>query len=301
VTLPPTDRTLSTLEDSSEAAPLAPDLPPLTTVTLDGLGDIAVRHLEGPNGAPTVILIHGWTASADINYFTAYAALGEHFNVIAFDQRGHGSGLRTKRVFRLEDCADDVARVADAFNVDQFIPVGYSMGGTIAQLVWKRHPHRVRGLVLCATAPTFAERRDERVSFMGLTGLATLARVTPGQARDWISEQFYLQRKSETWGPWAVSQAAQHDWRMVLEAGRALGQFSSLPWLNEVDVPTSIVATLRDPVVPLRRQAKLFELIPHADIFRVNGEHDAIVAESSSFVPTLIRAIHAAARTSNVQ
>lgn len=237
------------------------------------------------------MLIHGWTASADINFFTAYRALGERFRVIAFDQRGHGSGLRTRRGFRLEDCADDVARVATAMGVDRFIPVGYSMGGAIAQLTWKRHAERVDGLVLAATAPHFAERRDERLSFLGLTGLAALARVTPGQARDRISDQVFLQRKTQTWGAWAVAQAARHDWRMVLEAGRALGSFSSLDWLSDIDVPTSVVTTMRDPVVPLRRQVKLFEGIPDAAAFRVDGEHDAIVANADRFVPTLIRAV----------
>ena len=273
------------------ADPPAPELPPSTIIDLAALGDVEVREVPGPAGAPTVILIHGWTASADINFFTCYRSLGEHVRVIAFDQRGHGGGLRTRRVVRLEDCADDVARVADALGVDTFIPIGYSMGGAIAQLTWRRHRDRVDGLVLAATAPHFAERRDERLSFLGLTGLAALARVTPSQARDRISDQVYLRRKTETWGPWAVAQAARHDWRMVLEAGRALGNFSSTDWLEEIDVPTSVIVTMRDPVVPLRRQVRLFDRIPGAEAFRVDGEHDAVVANADRFVPTLVRAV----------
>lgn len=285
------DDTDSSVDDAVDGEPPAPELPPATPVELAGLGEVDVREVPGPEGAPAVILIHGWTASADINFFTCYRALGEHVRVIAFDQRGHGSGLRTRRVVRLEDCADDVARVADALGIDTFTPVGYSMGGTIAQLTWRRHRDRVDGLVLAATAPHFAERRDERLSFLGLTGLAALARVTPTQARERISDQVYLRRKTETWGPWAVAQAARHDWRMVLEAGRALGNFSSTDWLGEIDVPTSVVVTMRDPVVPLRRQVRLFDEIPGAEAFRVDGEHDAVVANADRFVPTLIRAI----------
>lgn len=287
---------MTTIENSSESETLTPPLPPARTVELADLGELNVRHVEGPDGAPTIALLHGWTASADINYFSAYEALSEHFSIIAFDQRGHGSGLRSKKSFRLEDCADDVIRVADVLGIEHLIGVGYSMGGTIAQLLWKQHPERVSGLVLCATAPYFSERREERLSFMGLNGLATLARLTPGQARDWFSEQFYLQRKSESWGPWAIAQAAQHDWRMVLEAGHAVGQFSSLEWAHTIDVPTSVVVTLDDPVVPKSRQVKLFDLIPDADVFRVKGEHDAIVAHADRFVPTLVRAIDSVAR-----
>ena len=85
---------------------------------------------------------------------------------------------------------------------------------------------------------------------------------------------------------------------MVLEAGRALGEFSSSDWLHEIDVPTSIVVTMRDQVVPLRRQARLFDLIPGAEAFRVDAGHDAVVANPREFVPQLVRAVESAvART----
>ena len=238
-----------------------------------------------------MILLHGWTATADVNFFTCYRPLREHYRVIAFDHRGHGKGLRSRKPFRLEDCADDVALVADALGVDTFIPVGYSMGGPIAQLAWQRHRDRVDGLVLCATSPYFAGKRPERLSFLGLTGLATLARFTPAQARGWITDQVYLQRKADSWGTWAAEQVAEHDWKAILEAGRAIGEFSSSDWVSDIDVPTSIVITMDDPVVPPRRQAKLFDWIPGAEVFRVEGGHDAVVSNAKRFVPQLLRAI----------
>lgn len=211
--------------------------------------------------------------------------------MIAFDHRGHGRGIRSRKPFRLEDCADDVAAVTEALEIDSFVPVGYSMGGPVAQLTWQRHRDRVDGLVLCATTPYFAGKRPERLSFMGLTGLATLARFTPVQARDWITDQVYLQRKSESWGAWAAEQVAEHDWKAILEAGRAIGEFSSTDWIGDVDVPTSVVITMDDPVVPLRRQAKLWSWIPEAEAFRVQGGHDAVVANAQLFVPQLLRAV----------
>ena len=281
-----------TAEPAAPVTPPAPELPDGREVELDGLGSVLVREVPGPPGAPTVFLLHGWTASADLNFFTCYRPLGERFRVLAFDHRGHGRGLRTRKPFRLEDCADDVAAVADALGIDSFVPVGYSMGGPIAKLLWQRHPERVAGLVLCATAPYFAGRRPERLSFMGLTGLAALARYTPAQARSWMTEQFYLQRKSQTWGAWAIQQAASHDWRMVLEAGRAIGSFSSSDWIRDIDVPTAVITTMRDQVVPLRRQVKLFEWIDGAVPFRVDGAHDAVISNADRFVPQLTRALH---------
>jgi 3-oxoadipate enol-lactonase len=270
---------------------LSPDLPAGVPVELEGRGTTFVRTIEGPPGAPTVVLLHGWTATADLNFFTCYRALGEQYRVIAFDHRGHGRGIRSRKTFRLEDCADDAAAVCDALGVGHFIPVGYSMGGPVAQLLWQRHRERVAGLVLCATSGYFATSREERLGFLGISGLAAMARVTPLPARQWLTDQFYLQRKAEEWEPWAIAEARSHDWRAILEAGRAIGSFSSRDWLHEVDVPTSVLITMRDRVIPVRRQVRLFESIVGAEAFRIDGDHDSVVSNADRFVPTLLNAI----------
>lgn len=280
---------------------IEPILPPGRDIELPGRGTTFIRELPGPSpDAPTLILLHGWTASADLNWFTCYEALAEHYRVVALDHHGHGGGIRSRKVFRLATCADDVVALADLLGIDRFIPVGYSMGGPVAQLVWKQHHDRVIGLVLCATAASFASTREEKLSFMGVSGLAALARIAPAQARQWLTEQVYLQRKSGEWQPWAIEQVARHEWRTVLEAGRAIGNFSSKSWIGDVDVPTSLIITMRDRVVPLRRQIRLFESIHGAEAFRIDGDHDACVANANHFVPMLVRAVHSVCERAGV-
>ena len=164
------------------------------------------------------------------------------------------------------------------------------MGGTIAQLMWKRHEHRVRGLVLAATAGHWATSRKERFMFSLLTGIGGLARVTPQSIQQAISERMYLSRKTMTWEPWAALQIASHDWRSILEAGSALGRFDSRNWLPNVDVPTSVVITTEDQVVSPRRQRTLADLIPNTQVFEISGNHDAVYARASEFVPLLVNA-----------
>ena len=114
-------------------------LPPGRLIDIPGRGQTFIREVQGPDNAPTLILLHGWTATADLNWFTCFEELGKHFNVVALDHRGHGQGIRSRNSFRLEDCADDVVALADTLGINTFIPVGYSMGGTIAQHIWKQH------------------------------------------------------------------------------------------------------------------------------------------------------------------
>ncbi len=265
-------------------------LPPGRLIDIPDRGQTFIREVQGPDNAPTLVLLHGWTATADLNWFTCFEELGKHFNVVALDHRGHGQGIRSRSAFRLEDCADDVVALADVLGINTFIPVGYSMGGTIAQLIWKQHEHRVNGLVLCSTAPIFAKSREERLGFLGLTGLATIARFTPTQTVDWITEQVYLQRKAEGLDQWAIEEMSGHDWRQILEAGKEIGSFNSLKWLSEVDVPTSVVITTQDQVIPTERLQRLLDLLKDVDVHLVDGGHNAIYAEQRTYVPKLVAA-----------
>jgi 3-oxoadipate enol-lactonase len=48
-----------------------------------------------------------------------------------------------------------VVALAKALGIERFIATGYSMGGLIAQLLWRRHPERTSRLVLCASSRNF--------------------------------------------------------------------------------------------------------------------------------------------------
>src|SRR3954469_21660305 len=145
-------------------------------VELPGRGRTYVREMAGPPGAPTLVLLHGLAATGGLNWFASFEPLSRHFRVVALDHRGHGRGIRAPR-FRLADCADDVAALADVLGVERFVAVGYSMGGPIAQLTWQRHRDRVEGLVLCATSRNFRGTIRERTWYRTVPGIVAGARL----------------------------------------------------------------------------------------------------------------------------
>jgi 3-oxoadipate enol-lactonase len=271
-----------------------PVLPPGRHVWLPGRGRTFVRELAGPAGAPTVVLLHGWTATADLNWWAAYAPLAEHYHVLAIDHRGHGRGIRSRRPFRLEQCADDVAALAVAFGLRQIVPVGYSMGGPIAQLVWRRHPELVAGLVLCATSASFLGTMRERVLVSVASGGSTVAgavplgRLTSAALGKWTG---WRGRRSATW--WGFEEVARHDWTQILEAGRETLRFDSRRWVGEIDVPTAVVVNDDDRVVPTPRQRDLVARIPHAGMWTVHGGHAVCTTAPQRFVPSLLAACRA--------
>jgi pimeloyl-ACP methyl ester carboxylesterase len=258
-------------------------------IELKGRGRMRVFEIEGPEGAPTLMLLHGLAATGPLNWYTAFASLGKRYHVIAVDHRGHGHGIPTRR-FRLRDCADDAVAVADELGVREFIAVGYSMGGPIAKLCWSRHPGRVRGLVLCATAKHFTPRQFPVLTRAVMPGAVLGARVAPklvmsqiieGMVRDiQVPEvEAYVRREMSGADPAALAQAT-----------RAILRFSSRDWVSSITVPTAVVVTTRDEIVPTRRQYALAAAIPGAKQFEVDGDHFACANTRTNFVPELVAA-----------
>ena len=79
---------------------LPPGLPEGSIALLPGRGEVFYRHHRGDPSLPTLLLLHGWTASADLQWFTAYEQLAERYSFVAVDHRGHGRGLRSDEPFR---------------------------------------------------------------------------------------------------------------------------------------------------------------------------------------------------------
>lgn len=267
------------LHEARAAGP--PSLAPAHRIRLNGGGSAHYREVEGPPGAPAVVLLHGWLATAALNWFQVFEPLGEHFRVVAPDLRGHGSGIRTSRRFRLADCADDVASLIDHLDLGPVIVVGYSMGGPVAQLVWRRHPHLVGGMVLCATGTEFVAGNRERYVFSafmsamaGTTRLGSALGQLPAMAaRRVVGMQFGGQRSELQ--RWARQEMAGHSIRLLLEAGHAITNYSSRSWIHEIDVPTTVLITEDDTAVSPIGQFRMAMSIPGAHVNRVAGGHVA--------------------------
>ena len=273
-----------------------PALPPGRYVWLPGRGRTFVRELEGPPGAPVLVLLHGWTATADLNWYACFQPLAERFRVVAIDHRGHGRGLRSVEPFRLEHCADDVAALARELDIERFVPVGYSMGGPIAQLVWQRHRELVDGLVLCATSAVFTGTMRERLLFGVAAGTSVVAsavpinRLTTAALARWNARRH---RRGAAW--WGLDEVARHDWNRIIEAGRAIGRFDSTAWVGDISVPSAVVVTDDDDVVPVRRQLALADRLRQSSIWRVRGGHAVCTSAPERFVPALVAACTAVA------
>lgn len=279
---------------------MTPSLPPSHEVVLPRRGRTWVYDTgpppAGPAGPP-LLLLHGWTSTAALNFYRCFDRLAARYRVVALDHRGHGRGLRSRLPFRLEDCADDAAILSQELELGPCTVVGYSMGGPIGQLMWRRRPESVAHLVLCATAARFPVRRfNGAFGTFGSGAAAALSLVPPALRRIGMDYATARWRSTEGAALWAAAEWGRHDPTALVQAGVALSRYDSTGWIRRIDVPTAVVVTERDTTVSPRRQRYLADTIPGAVAFPVHGDHRVVADDPERFLGALLPACDAVRR-----
>lgn len=274
---------------------------PLTRlVELPGRGMTRVWDCAGPPGAGTVVLIHGMAGTAELNWGKVFVPLARHFRVVAADLRGHGDGIRLRSRFRLEDCADDVAALAGVLDIRRFVAVGYSMGGMVAQLLYRRHGALLSGLVLCSTAGHARGSPAEQMAALAVPTVAAALRWNPMMhlmGADFIGMALLGRVDDPATFRWARAQLRRTTLATTVSAMHAVCEFTSDSWISQVDVPTAVVITTRDSVVPPSRQLELARAIRGASVHHVDADHGACINAPRLFARALLTACWSAQPT----
>jgi pimeloyl-ACP methyl ester carboxylesterase len=283
------------LDRGDPLAPLPPpSIPAGRTVVVPGRGETFVRETPGRPGDPTIVLLHGWTASADLNWLRVYDTVPDLGRMIAIDHRGHGRGIRSEERFTLEAAADDVAALLVELDAAPAILVGYSMGGPISMLTWLRHPDVVSGLVLQATALEWRASKRERIIWRFMAVVEHLLRL--GRPRGIIEralrEMVEVSPDLEPLVGWLKAEMRRGDPEMLADAGRALGLYDFRSHAARVNVPTAVVVTTKDRLVRPRKQRQLAKAIPSSATFELHGDHDAAMVMGKEFPDVTTEALN---------
>jgi len=232
----------------------------LTALSADG----ARLHVEvhGPDGAPAVVLAHGWTCSTAF-WAAQIRELSADHRVIAYDQRGHGR-TPASPVCSTEALADDLEAVLTATlgPGDHGPFAGHSMGGMTVMAAATRPAFRAHAaaVLLCSTGSS------------RLVAESTVLPLRPGRLRTWLTGRVLGSRaplgpvtplarrilRYATMGPasapdmveacarivHACPRAVRHSWSHVLD------RLDLDDGVRQLRVPVEIVAGAADRLTP---------------------------------------------------
>ena len=271
--------------------PIPPrEMRPARTLNLPGRGEVFLRDSGGDG--PPVMLLHGWMASADLNWHGSYGPLVDAgYRVLAIDHRGHGRGMRPLTPFRLADCAADAAATVELLGLAPATFVGYSMGGSIAQLVARDHRPLASGIVVSATTQHWRDPDTKAIwKWMGVVGVA----LSIAPRATWNAGFRRLKVPVSPTTSWWLSEMMRHSARDLAEAGREMSRFDSRPWVRELSIPAASVVTTRDRSVAPSQQRELAAAIGGA-VFEAPIDHLEVAARRDDFNSALLDALAAVA------
>ncbi len=151
-------------------APLVTHDPSLPSETVAGI-QLHVRTAQGPDGARTVIVLHGGPGG-DFRSLQALDALSDQFHVVFYDQRGAGLSERASADrLTLDGHLEELQGVIELTSPDQApIVIGHSWGAMLASAFLGQNPDAVHSAILIEPGYLDAAGRgaweDEGTSYM---------------------------------------------------------------------------------------------------------------------------------------
>jgi pimeloyl-ACP methyl ester carboxylesterase len=250
----------------------------------------------GGGGEP-LLCVHG-LACDTLAWLPQLAAFSAEFRTVIFDNRDVGQSSMADGDYEIADMARDALALADHLELDSFHLVGISMGGAIAQEIAIQAPERVRTLTLAVTFPAggrYAQRLSE------VWG-ARVRQVSREQHIDELmlmnhSEEFYENPEAVEW---LRGMILQNPHPQPPEAfGRQLaacGRHDTRDRLGGLEMPTHVIGSERDILVPVWKSQEIASLIPGAKLTVLPGApHGVSLERAEEFNATALGFIREAA------
>ncbi|WP_072016200.1 alpha/beta fold hydrolase [Leptolyngbya sp. KIOST-1] len=223
-----------------------------------------------------ILCLHGHPGSAQaMAVFTE--SLSDRYQTLTPDLRGYGRS-RTPLDFELQDSLNDLVELLDTQNIERCLVLGWSLGGILAIELALRHPDRIAGLILVATAARPVGSHPP-VTWPDLinTGLASLINLAiPGHP--WVIQtlgkrslyRYLLQQHSSgayhrlaKEGFWAYLGTSKQANRAL---NRALAQrYNRLPNLGAIAAPSLVLCGAQDRHITAQASLETAAHLPQAD------------------------------------
>ena len=215
--------------------------------------------------------------------------LAQHFELLAYDQRGLGQTAVPDGPYTMRDYADDAGALLDALGWDRCLVMGVSFGGMVAQEFALRHPARVERMVLACTsaggagsasyplhelAHLDAEDRARHTLRIGDTRLADTERDNPERFAKLLA---YMTNSD---GIGADNPDREKGRALQLEARRHHDTYDRLPSLT---MPVYICGGRYDGIAPPANLEALHAQIPNSQLEFFEGGHLFMLQDRAAF------------------
>lgn len=207
--------------------------------------------------------------------------------LVRYDERGNGLSDWKVADLSFEAFVQDLETVVDAAGVERFDLLGISQGCAVSIAYAVRHPQRVRSMILYGGyAQGWAKRDDpseraRRTAMMDLTGCGW------GQGNPAFRQMFttlYFPEASDEQAHWfnelqRISSSPEGAQRLQ----QTLSEIDVTEHLEKVEVPTLILHSRNDAVIPFEAGRMLARRIPHAHFVPLDSYNHLVLQQEPAW------------------
>lgn len=249
-------------------------------------GELNYR-LEGPVDAPVLVLSNSLGTTHEM-WDAQVPAFSEHFRVLRYDTRGHGSSSVTPGPYSIEQLGRDVLGLADALGIDRFAFCGLSMGGLIGQWLGIHAGERMTRLVVCNTGAKIGtdEVWNERINTVLEGGEQAMSDMRDASVSRWFTPAFAEQQLAK------VARITQ-----MIASTSPTGYAANCAAVRDADyreqlgaikVPTLIVCGSQDPVTTADHGRFIQARVEGAELVEFEAAHLSNVEASDAFTQRVL-------------
>jgi pimeloyl-ACP methyl ester carboxylesterase len=259
-------------------------------------GGLSVAYARAGRGPP-IVLLHGILSDSRA-WSRQVAGLAGEFTAIAWDAPGAGQSSDPPEDFTAGDYANCLAGFMEELGLERAHILGLSWGGVLAQELYRRHPDRVRSLILADTYAGWAGSLPEEV---WRKRLEECLRESELPAAEFVPK----------WLPGLVSEepppglaeeiaALMHDFHPAgyRQMALAVAEVDTRDLLPHIRVPTLLLWGEQDRRSPLNVAEQLRDGIPGAKLVVIPGTgHESNLEQPERFnaeVAAFCRAVESA-------
>ena len=230
-----------------------------------------MRWREGGSGAGVVLFVHGFPFSGAV-WDDQLAAVPEGWRFLAPDLPGFGETPPVGGTLTMDRIADELAGFLAERQVRRAVVCGLSMGGYASLALWRRHPARVRALVLADTraAADTPQARAGRYESAARARSSGVRMVAEAMLPRLLSARTRATRPDVVERLVGIMEAASVEGVAGALEGMA-ERPDSVPVLPTIDVPTLVLVGEADELTPPAESELLAARIPNAVLRLIPG------------------------------
>lgn len=241
---------------------------------------------------PTLVKAANWLNHLEFDLETPVwrhwiAELSRGHRLLRYDARGNGLSDRDVPAFTLEDFVSDLDAVVDAAGLDRYALIGMSQGCAVSVLHAIRHPGRVSHLVLLGGFVQGWRARGKPREIEATEAVVTLIERGWGRSnpafRQVFTSFFFPRASREQMDAFNELQRRSSSPANAARLTRAIGDFDVSEALAHVRVPTLVLHSRGDALIPFEEGRRLAAGIPGARFVPVESDNHLLLEDDPSW------------------